>query len=72
MCRRKATEVQKELKLEPGNVGFDPLGLFPKDAATQEKYKLAELKHGPQRGSSGASFAGRSLLTAALAAVAVG
>jgi len=42
----KATEIQKELKLEPGNVGFDPLGLFPEDAATQEKYKLAELKHG--------------------------
>merc|ERR1711975_204597 len=31
---------------EPGNMGFDPLGLYPTDAATQDQYKLAELKHG--------------------------
>merc|ERR1719453_2707971 len=42
----KGTELQKERKLEPGNVGFDPLSLFPSDKETQEKYKLAELKHG--------------------------
>merc|ERR1719440_1906072 len=42
----KGTEIQKAQKLEPGNVGFDPLSLYPTDAATQEKYKLAELKHG--------------------------
>jgi len=42
----KGTAIQKERKLEPGNVGFDPLSLFPEDAATQEKYRLAELKHG--------------------------
>jgi hypothetical protein len=42
----KGTEIQKQLKLEPGNVGFDPLSLFPEDAPTQEKYRLAELKHG--------------------------
>merc|ERR1711998_712511 len=30
----------------PGNMGFDPLGLYPTDAATQDQYKLAELKHG--------------------------
>jgi len=42
----KGTELQKERKLEPGNVGFDPLSLFPADKETQEKYKLAELKHG--------------------------
>merc|ERR1719453_3067849 len=41
----KGTELQKERKLEPGNVGFDPLSLFPADKETQEKYKLAELKH---------------------------
>merc|ERR1711998_658457 len=29
----------------PGNMGFDPFGLFPTDAATQDQYKLAELKH---------------------------
>merc|ERR1711988_886143 len=39
-------KIQKEMGLEPGNVGFDPLGLYPEDVATQEKYKLAELKHG--------------------------
>merc|ERR1719181_925071 len=42
----KGTEVQKERKLGPGNVGFDPLGLFPADKETQEKYRIAELKHG--------------------------
>merc|ERR1711939_987156 len=31
---------------EPGNMGFDPLGLFPTDKAEQDQYKLAELKHG--------------------------
>jgi len=40
------TANQKALKLEPGNIGFDPLNLFPTDKATQEKYKLAEIKHG--------------------------
>merc|ERR1740138_95540 len=40
------TENQKALKLEPGNIGFDPLSLYPTDKAEQEKYKLAELKHG--------------------------
>jgi len=42
----KGTEIQKAMKLEPGNVGFDPLNLFPSDKEGQEKYKLAELKHG--------------------------
>lgn len=40
------TANQKALNLEPGNVGFDPLSLYPTDKAEQEKYKLAELKHG--------------------------
>jgi Chlorophyll A-B binding protein len=30
----------------PGNLGFDPLGLYPKDAAGQERMQLAELKNG--------------------------
>lgn len=30
----------------PGDMGFDPLGLYPTDAATQDQYRLAELKHG--------------------------
>jgi len=42
----KGTEIQQTKQLEPGNVGFDPLTLYPTDAPTQEKYKLAELKHG--------------------------
>jgi len=42
----KGTEVQSANKYEPGNVGFDPLGLFPADKETQEKYRIAELKHG--------------------------
>merc|ERR1711988_1062759 len=42
----KGTQIQEDMKLEPGNVNFDPLSLYPSDAAVQEKYKLAELKHG--------------------------
>jgi len=30
----------------PGNLGFDPLGLFPTDKEGQEQVKLAEIKHG--------------------------
>ncbi|KAG7353559.1 fucoxanthin chlorophyll a/c protein [Nitzschia inconspicua] len=30
----------------PGNIGFDPLGLFPADRQGQERMKLAEIKHG--------------------------
>eukprot|EP00980_Cylindrotheca_fusiformis_P014125 scaffold3716_cov69-Cylindrotheca_fusiformis.AAC.10 len=30
----------------PGNIGFDPLGLYPKDQAGQERMQLAELKNG--------------------------
>ena len=30
----------------PGNLGFDPLGLYPKDQAGQERMQLAELKNG--------------------------
>merc|ERR1711967_31437 len=39
----------RKLKLDavaqPGDVGFDPLSLFPEDPAEQDKYRLAELKH---------------------------
>jgi len=31
---------------EPGDIGFDPLGLMPKDAAAAEKMKTKELKNG--------------------------
>lgn len=30
----------------PGNLGFDPLGLYPKDQAAQEDMQLKELKNG--------------------------
>lgn len=30
----------------PGNLGFDPIGLYPKDSAGQERMQLAEMKHG--------------------------
>jgi len=30
----------------PGNIGFDPLNLFPPDKEGREKMKLAEIKHG--------------------------
>lgn len=30
----------------PGNLGFDPLGLYPKDKAGQERMQLTELKNG--------------------------
>jgi hypothetical protein len=30
----------------PGNLGFDPLGWYPKGKEAQENMKLAEIKHG--------------------------
>lgn len=30
----------------PGNLGFDPLGLYPIDKERQDNMKLAEIKHG--------------------------
>lgn len=30
----------------PGNLGFDPLGLYPIDEEGQDRMKLAEIKHG--------------------------
>lgn len=30
----------------PGDLGFDPLGLYPKDEAGQKRMQLAELKNG--------------------------
>lgn len=30
----------------PGDYGFDPLGLYPGDAAGKERMQLAEIKHG--------------------------
>merc|ERR1712113_134236 len=30
----------------PGNLGFDPLGLYPKDEAGKQRMQLAEIKNG--------------------------
>jgi hypothetical protein len=30
----------------PGNLGFDPLNYFPENKESQERFKLAEVKHG--------------------------
>lgn len=30
----------------PGNLGFDPLNFYPRDAKGQERMQLAEIKHG--------------------------
>ena len=42
--------ISKSSKNDPsyfaGNLGFDPLGLYPKDKAGQERMQLAELKNG--------------------------
>jgi len=35
-----------EFDREPGNFGFDPLGLMPKDAAKADEMRLKELKNG--------------------------
>lgn len=35
-----------EYDREPGNFGFDPMGLYPVDAAKQKEMQLSELKNG--------------------------
>ncbi len=30
----------------PGDLGFDPLGFYPSDAAGKKRLQLAEIKHG--------------------------
>jgi hypothetical protein len=37
---------KKKSNYTPGAIGFDPLGLYPKDGAGQERMQLAELKNG--------------------------
>jgi hypothetical protein len=35
-----------EFDREPGNFGFDPLGMYPTDPEARKKMQLAELKNG--------------------------
>jgi Chlorophyll A-B binding protein len=37
---------RKNPSYTPGNLNFDPLGLYPEDREGQEKMKLAEIKNG--------------------------
>lgn len=43
----KLAEVEREIgrKYQPGNLGFDPLGLGGKDEAARKRMELAEIKH---------------------------
>ena len=45
-CSFPALANMNEYDREPGDFGFDPLGLYPVDAERQKYYKLAELKNG--------------------------
>lgn len=45
-CTFPALANMNEFDRAPGDFGFDPLGLFPKDAAKQDEMKLKELKNG--------------------------
>lgn len=40
------TQASKKAGYTPGDLGFDPLGVFPKDKDGQEWFKLAEIKNG--------------------------
>lgn len=42
----KAAGSKKDTGYFPGNFGFDPLGLYPKDTEGQMRMQLAEIKHG--------------------------
>eukprot|EP00980_Cylindrotheca_fusiformis_P027984 scaffold22575_cov141-Cylindrotheca_fusiformis.AAC.15 len=45
-CSFPALANMNEYDREPGNFGFDPVGLYPTDPAKQKEYQLAELKNG--------------------------
>merc|ERR1711939_928147 len=40
------TSASKKQGYTPGDLGFDPLGVFPKDKEGQEWFQLAEIKNG--------------------------
>lgn len=45
-CQWAAVANMNGFDREPGNFGFDPLGLYPKDAAKQKEMQVKELKNG--------------------------
>jgi len=45
-CSWGAVANMNEFDREPGNFGFDPLGLYPTDPAKQKEMQLSELKNG--------------------------
>ncbi|KAL3776012.1 hypothetical protein ACHAW5_007094 [Stephanodiscus triporus] len=46
VCTLAALSNMNEYDRAPGDFSFDPLGLYPKDAAGQKEMKLKELKNG--------------------------
>ena len=48
---------------EPGDFGFDPLGLYPKDKAGQDEMRLKELKNGRLAMCAVGGIATQSIIT---------
>jgi Chlorophyll A-B binding protein len=55
-------QMEKEMRL-PGDLGFDPLRLYPKDETDQHKMQLAEIKHGRLAMIAITGFAAQELFT---------
>lgn len=53
----------KKAGYTPGDLGFDPLGVFPKDKEGQEWFKLAEIKNGRLAMIAITAFAVQELVT---------
>lgn len=47
----------------PGNLGFDPFGLYPSDAPGRKRMELAEIKHGRLAMMAVAGFATQEYVT---------
>lgn len=57
------TKASKEPGYFPGNYGFDPLGMYPKDPAGQKRMQLAETKNGRLAMIAITAFAFQELVT---------
>ena len=53
----------KKAGYKPGDLGFDPLGVFPKDKDGQEWFELAEIKNGRLAMIAITAFAVQELVT---------